>query len=260
MTSAVGQKSYLETVGSALQALTNGQVDADDADWFNSFLEELARGNTPAILNALNRSNDPIMREVNGPFEALLNRLPGFAETLDPKRDAFGQVVKSAGSSLQRQVNSISPLAITETTTDKASQIINEIQGRYDFPPSDKKIPGLDLKDIKVPGTKQSLYDRWKQIYSQSDVKEAVIEAYENPDFQQMSRVRSGSPLRDLQKETINNVLYQYREQAFGELIDEYPELLDQYEYQGELQQKQIEGEELPSDMVSPSLRPLLNQ
>jgi len=260
MTSAVGQKSYLETVGSALQALTNGQVDADDADWFNSFLEEIARGNTWAILNAVNRSNDPVMREVNGPFEALLNRLPGFAETLDPKRDAFGQVVKSAGSSLQRQVNSISPLAITETTTDKASQIINEIQGRYDFPPSDKKIPGLDLKDIKVPGTKQSLYDRWKQIYSQSDVKEAVIEAYENPDFQQMSRVRSGSPLRDLQKETINNVLYQYREQAFGELIDEYPELLDQYEYQGELQQKQIEGEELPSDMVSPSLRPLLNQ
>ncbi len=260
MTSAVGQKSYLETVGSALQALTNGQVDADDANWLNSFLEEIARGNTPAILNTLNRSNDPVMREVNGPFEALLNRLPGFAETLDPKRDAFGQVVKSAGSSLQRQVNSISPLAITETTTDKASQIINEIQGRYDFPPSDKKIPGLDLKDIKVPGTKQSLYDRWKQIYSQSDVKGAVIEAYENPDFQQMSRVRSGSPLRDLQKETINNVLYQYREQAFGELIDEYPELLDQYEYQGELQQKQIEGEELPSDMVSPSLRPLLNQ
>lgn len=260
MTSAVGQKSYLETVGSALQALTNGQADADDANWLNSFLEELARGNTPAVLNAVNRSNDPVMREVNGPFEALLNRLPGFAETLDPKRDAFGQVVKSAGSSLQRQVNSISPLAITETTTDKASQIINEIQGRYDFPPSDKKIPGLDLKDIKVPGTKQSLYDRWKQIYSQSDVKDAVIEAYENPDFQQMSRVRSGSPLRDLQKETINNVLGAYREQAFGELIDEYPELLDQYEYQGELQQKQIEGEELPSDMVSPSLRPLLNQ
>ena len=260
MTSAVGQKSYLETVGSALQALTNGQVDADDANWLNSFLEEIVRGNTPAILNAVNRSNDPVMREVNGPFEALLNRLPGFAETLDPKRDAFGQAVKSAGSSLQRQVNSISPLAITETTTDKASQIINEIQGRYDFPPADKKIPGLDLKAIKVPGTKQSLYDRWKQIYSQSDVKEAVIEAYENPEFQQMSRVRSSSPLRDLQKETINNVLYQYREQAFGELIDEYPELLDQYYYQGELQQKQIEGEELPSNMVSPSLRPLLNQ
>ena len=257
---AVGQKSYLETVGSALEALTSGQAFGDSADWIGSLFEELARGNTPAVLNAVNRSNDPIMREVNGPFEALLNRLPGFAETLDPKRDAFGQVVKSAGSSLQRQVNSISPLAITETTTDKASQIINEIQGRYDFPPSDKKIPGLDLKDIKVPGTKQSLYDRWKQIYSQSDVKEAVIEAYENPDFQQMSRVRSGSPLRDLQKETINNVLYQYREQAFGELIDEYPELLDQYYYQGELQQKQIEGEELPSDMVSPSLRPLLNQ
>jgi hypothetical protein len=257
---AVGQKSYLETVGSALEALTSGQAFGDSADWIGSLFEELARGNTPAILNAVNRSNDPVMREVNGPFEALLNRLPGFAETLDPKRDAFGQVVKSAGSSLQRQVNSISPLAITETTTDKASQIINEIQGRYDFPPSDKKIPGLDLKDIKVPGTKQSLYDRWKQIYSQSDVKEAVIEAYENPEFQQMSRVRSSSPLRDLQKETINNVLYQYREQAFGELIDEYPELLDQYEYQGELQQKQIEGEELPSDMVSPSLRPLLNQ
>ena len=51
-----------------------------------------------------------------------------------------------------------------------------------------------------------------------------------------------------------------HREQAFAQLLDEYPELFEQYEYQGELQSKQVEGEQLPSEMVAPQLRELLNQ
>ena len=50
-------------------------------------------------------------------------------------------------------------------------------QGAYAFPPAggDKgAIPGIDLQKLKVPGSNQSLYDRWKEIYAQSGIKKAV--------------------------------------------------------------------------------------
>ena len=281
---AVGQKSYLETVGSALEALTSGRAAADDADYGEAFLEELIRGNTPAILNAAGRSEDPYIREVNGPIEMLRNRLGSMSQTLNPRRDAFGQKVKSSGGSIvKRELNAVLPTTLSSTGVevkatqsdvnsglakkvgelirkeDKATQIILEIPGRYSFPPADKKIPGIDLNEMKVPGTNQSLYDRWQEIYSQSSVKEDVIEAYENPDVKQFTRPTSGSTLKDLQKQTINNVMQAHREAAFAQLLEEYPELYEQYEYQGELQLKQLGGEQIPKEMVAPGLRELIN-
>ena len=257
---AVGQKSYLETVGSALEALTSGRAAADDANYGEAFLEELVRGNTPAILNAVGRSEDPYIREVNGPMEMLRNRLGSMSQTLNPRRDAFGQKQKnSGGSNVKRELNAVLPTTLSESTEDKATQIILEIPGRYSFPPADKKIPGIDLNKMKVPGTNQSLYDRWQEIYSQSSVKEDVIEAYENPDVKQFTRPTSGSTLKDLQKQTINNVMQAHREAAFAQLLEEYPELYEQYEYQGELQLKQLGGEQIPKDMVAPGLRELIN-
>lgn len=257
---AVGQKSYLETVGSALEALTSGRAAADDANYGEAFLEELVRGNTPAILNSVGRSEDPYIREVNGPMEMLRNRLGAMSQTLNPRRDAFGQKVKSSGgSNVKRELNAVLPTTLSESTEDKATQIILEIPGRYSFPPANKKIPGIDLNDMKVPGTNQSLYDRWQEIYSQSSVKEDVIEAYENPDVKQFTRPTSGSTLKDLQKQTINNVMQAHREAAFAQLLEEYPELYEQYEYQGELQLKQLGGEQIPKEMVAPGLRELIN-
>ncbi len=257
---AVGQKSYLETVGSALEALTSGRAAADDANYGEAFLEEFVRGNTPAILNAVGRSEDPYIREVNGPIEMLWNRLGSMSQTLNPRRDAFGQKVKSSGgSNVKRELNAVLPTTLSESTEDKATQIILEIPGRYSFPPANKKIPGIDLNDMKVPGTNQSLYDRWQEIYSQSSVKEDVIEAYENPDVQQFTRPTSGSTLKDLQKQTINNVMQAHREAAFAQLLEEYPELYEQYEYQGDLQLKQLGGEQIPKEMVAPGLRELIN-
>jgi hypothetical protein len=281
---AVGQKSYLETVGSALEALTSGRAAADDANYGEAFLEELVRGNTPAILNAVGRSEDPYIREVNGPMEMLRNRLGSMSQTLNPRRDAFGQKVKSSGgSNVKRELNAVLPTTLSSTGVevkatqsdvnsglakkvgelirkeDKATQIILEIPGRFYFTPAKKKNTRNNKNYMKVPGTNQSLYDRWQEIYSQSSVKEDVIEAYENPDVKQFTRPTSGSTLKDLQKQTINNVMQAHREAAFAQLLEEYPELHEQYEYQGELQLKQLGGEQIPKEMVAPGLRELIN-
>lgn len=260
LTEAVGQKSYLETVGSALEALTSGRATSEDAAIGEAFLEELVRGNTPSILNSLGRSDDPYIREVNGPLEMLKNRLPGFIQTLDPKRNQLGQKVKSSYDRLTTELNTLLPTKLSEATNDKALQIIAEVRGAYAFPKSDRVIKGLDLKQFKVEGSNQSLYDRWKELYSELPVAETVIDVYENPDISKMKRVPRGSPLTDYRKQAVSDVLAGFREEALGLLLEEYPELEEQFEYMGELQLKQIEGEEVPSDTLAPSLQPLLEQ
>jgi hypothetical protein len=260
LTQAVGQKSYLETVGSALNAIVSGRAVNEDSDWANAFLEELIRGNTPSIVNSLGRGDDPYIREVNGPLESLYNRLPGLTSNLDPKRDAFGRKIQSAPGRISRELNALIPVRYSESKHDKALQIINEVRGSYAFQPSDKVIPGIDLQKIKVPDSSQSLYDRWKELYSELDPAGAVVEAFDNPEISEMAPISSSSPLTDYRRQTINTVLTAKKEEAKGLLLEEYPELLEQFEYLGEMQLKQIEGEETPREIIAPSLQPLLNQ
>ena len=74
------------------------------------YLEDITRRAVPSVLNSLGRSDDPYIREVNGVFETLLNRLPGYVQTLDPARDAFGQKKPQYGGGLmRREINAFNP-------------------------------------------------------------------------------------------------------------------------------------------------------
>jgi len=257
---AVGQKSYLETVGGFLDALVSGRVAAED-DYGAAVLEDVTRRAVPfgSALNTLGRTDDPYIREVNGPLETLLNRLPGFVQTLDPARDAFGQRKPSYGGGLmRREVNAINPFTMSKSRGDRSVEAILKYRSGYAFPDPKRTIPGLDLRDIKVEGSSQSLYDRWKQIYSESDVKQAVIEAYDNPDLSKITVPRAGNSLPEVQKEAISKVFEAYRNAAFGQLLEEYPMLQKQYEYNVELQTLQFEGKDLPKETVAPELQELV--
>ena len=97
-------------------------------------------------------------------------------------------------------------------------------------------------------------------MYSELDPAGAVVEAFENPEISEMAPVSSSSPLTDYRRQAINQVLTAKKEEAKGLLLEEYPELLEQFEYLGEMQLKQIEGEETPREIIAPSLQPLLSQ
>jgi hypothetical protein len=255
---AVGQKSYLETVGGFLDALVSGRAASED-DYGSAVLEDILRRTVPSALNSLGRSDDPYIREVNGPFEVLLNRMPGYVQTLDPARDAFGERKPSYGGGvLRREVNAFNPFMSSKSRGDRSVEAILKYRGAYAFPESDKAIPGIDLKKLKVQGSNQSLYDRWKEIFSQSDIKKAVIEAYDNPDLKKITVPRAGNGLPEVQKEMINKVFQAYRDEAFGKLLEENPMLEKQFEYNVDLNILQYEGKELPSETVAPELRELV--
>ena len=50
-----------------------------------------------------------------------------------------------------------------------------------------------------------------------------------------------------------------YREVAWFQLLDEYPEIAEQLGYNVELQLQQLQGEQLPKNTVAPVLQQLIN-
>ena len=269
ITQNVGQKSYLETVGSALEALTNGR--AQEGGYGSALLESLARRATPSILNAIGRSDDPYMREKDGPLEVLYSRLPGFMQELDPYRNAFGEKVPQYGgveydkegnrkvkNAMTRELNLFSPATISETWGDKATQALVEVGGSYQFPDPTRQFPGIDLRKIKVTNSNQSLYDRWKELYSQTGVKKAVERAFDNPFSNKVTRPRKGNGLKDYQRNAIKAEIEKYQGIALSKLLQEYPALFKQTKYNTELNMLQLKGEELPEETVAPELRELV--
>ena len=259
LTEQVAQKSYLQTVGEALDAMSNGRGMDDGGD---RFLKALARGNTPAILGSLSRSQDPYVRETDTPLDVIRQRLLSDSRSLDPRRDIFGEEVAYNARATIREYNAVSPATYSEVNMDEATRIIAELDIVSNFPDSDKVIPGLDLKEINVAGSKHSLYDRLKQLYSETNVKKDVVEVYEDPALSGITRPKKGQPFKDYQKSAVMSVMKSYRALALAQLFDEYPELEAQFEYMGELTEQQLEGGELPTDedLVAPELRQLLNQ
>jgi hypothetical protein len=263
LSQAVASKSYLETVGNGLDAIVSGRFGEENM--IKGVGEELIRGNTPAILNAIGRSEDPYMREVNGPLEQLANRLGPWSQSLDPKRDALGQKVPSGYSPLKRELNTLLPTKLSRKTTDRAKLILEEVRGSYAFPEPTAAFPGVDLRDLKNPETGQSAYDRWKQIYSETVHKgrnpaQTVVHAYEHPKVERLSAIPSGSVLNDLRYRTINTNLKALREKALAELVrDEYPELREQLRRNREQLKAYSRGEEVSNEPTAPILQQLIN-
>jgi hypothetical protein len=259
VTEQIAQKSYLKTVGDAVDSISNGKK-LEDIE--NRVLKELIRGNTPAILGNMSRSEDPYVRDVESPLELIRQRLLLDPRSLDARRDIFGKKVAYNRRALTREWNAVGFATVSKVEADEATRIVNELKITSYFPDSDKIIAGLDLKEIKVTGSKQSLYDRLQELYSKTDVKKDVVEVYKDPSLNEITKPRLGSPFKDYQKEAVMNVMSAYRNLALAQLLDEYPELEKQYEYMGELTEQQLRGEELPKkdDLVAPELRQLLNQ
>jgi len=276
VSSVVTSRSYMETVGSSLGAMTDGRFDFDSIG--EKVGEAIVRSYTPSILNSLGRAEDPYLREVNGPIEQLYNRLGGSASKLEPKRDAFGKKRRSASSRLRQEINPFVPTQGSVSTQNKARNILTEVRGRYAFPRPDTQFKGIDLRDIRNPETNQSAYDRWKEIYSTiegkgayagKNVEQAVVYAYENPlealggeAIKDLQEIPLGNPLTDLRKKVINKVMESYRQMALMTLIkNEYPELIEQYKVKGGLMEKYIQGEELPKGpVIAPEVQELLER
>lgn len=83
----VMSKTYLRGAADLVQVLS------DPKRYGESYVNRQIGTVVPALANTLKRAVDPVQREVNTPLDAMLARLPGLSERLQPRRDLWGREV-----------------------------------------------------------------------------------------------------------------------------------------------------------------------
>lgn len=98
-----------------LQGVTNlVNVISDPNRYGGRFFEGLAGSAVPGILGQTARMVDPYQREIDGVLDAVKARIPGLSETLQPKRDPYGEPVPSVDRPL-----GVLPIATSTMSQDK---------------------------------------------------------------------------------------------------------------------------------------------
>lgn len=82
--STVLDQSFLQGVQGALDTVSNPVEEVP------KFLNRQAGSLIPTLVGDTAKATDPLQREADNPLEAMLARVPGASQKLNPKRDAFG--------------------------------------------------------------------------------------------------------------------------------------------------------------------------
>lgn len=98
-----------------LQGVTNIVNAMSDPKRFGPKLaQNMAASAVPAIVGQPTAMNDPVVREVNSMLDAIKARIPVARESLMPKRDVFGEPIKT-----KERLGAISPVTEMKESEDK---------------------------------------------------------------------------------------------------------------------------------------------
>jgi len=88
----LSNKTWLSGLADAIQALED--PDRYSGRWFARLAGSMA---VPAGAAQVARTIDPVLRETKGPMETIRSRVPGLSQSLLPRRDIWGEEIRSEG-------------------------------------------------------------------------------------------------------------------------------------------------------------------
>jgi len=224
------QKSYLEGISQFVELLEDPNARGADV---------IGRITSAAVPNVLGRaaiSQDEAVRELDGLLDQMRSRVPELDSlqlegraALSPKRNVLGEVVtrpKALGEdTLGGWFNWVTPIQYREVSDDV---IYNEMVSlRHGFSPPKRERFGLDMRDYRRAGN-QDAYDRWLQLHGKVKLQNRTL----RQELRRMIRSRAYqdlSPVSNAEFESprvqaLRNVIQDYRNKAFGQMIEEFPD------------------------------------
>lgn len=222
----VTNKSYLAGVQMFTEALSDPERYSD------RLLRNLGSSMLPysGFLNQIQYgTGDQEAREVRSLADALLNKLPGGRDNLDPKRNLLGEEVIIENTPI---IGAINPIA---TSTQKNDAVLNEMANlnhAFREPPSTYNglIDLLGYTNAKG----QTAHDRRNEKLQSVKIggrtlRQALERLIKSRNYQRLSdRSEPGLPSPRIQQ--ITSLLTKYRSEALDETMQEFPELGDYYE------------------------------
>jgi len=190
----------LQGVSDTVQAMNNPD------QYFHRWLRNYMTSHIPNFVPTIASAMDPELREVNDMIEAFKSKTPFIKETLLPRLDIWGQPIVKEGA-LGPDV--ISPIFQSKISDDPVDQKLQAL----------KKYPGKVADRINgVKLTEQQYHDYQKLSGRLSH--DLLTEIILQPNFSEMPEFA--------QVEVINDIIGDAREEARGEMLRLYPEIIDQ--------------------------------
>ncbi|OAM90337.1 hypothetical protein OH491_25995 [Termitidicoccus mucosus] len=216
----VTSKGYLAGVSQVLDALNQPQRHLE------RFAQQRIASYVPNILNQVRGTldGDNALREVRSYSDALLNRLPGQARKVEPKRNLLGEPIDSALA--QTPLAWGNPFIRSREKGDAVFDEIARLGHGFSQPPVTYR--GHSLLDYRSPSG-QSAFDRWLELHGEVKLNgktlrqslEGLIKstAYRklpeaDPAFQDNPRA-----------EAVGKIVSRYRRSAMEQVQKEFPEL-----------------------------------
>ena len=227
----IQSKSYLQGLVQASGILTDPDVTVSKT------AGRLATAFTvPAFVASGRDLADPQLREVRGPLDQLISRIPFLSESLDPQRNLMGEPVdKKAFTGFGRVVsdsaNIFLPMMVNTTSDDVVTKELAQLAYPFDNPSKFKY--SEDLAQI-TNDKGQSAYDRWMELtgtvkigYGQRRNLRSALRrliqsnAYQKLPIEGVSELDVDSP----RVQEIKRLLSRYRATALRQMLREFPEL-----------------------------------
>jgi len=224
----VTSKTYLKGLSQFMDAVRSPEGSVTEAFFRNRIASYIPAG-INSIATAVG-ANDPYEREVRSVMDAIYKRLPGFSETLSPRRNVFGEVITA------RQAlgpDAISPFFSSTQTDDKVKLELARLD--YAFSPPGKVLDGIDLTQVKN-AKGQDFYDRWQQQLTtfrvgRSTLKESLGILIASPRYAKWRANEPDALANTDDPKTLQEVraeITYYRERAKQETLKEFPEVAKQ--------------------------------
>lgn len=222
MMSSVSSKTFLLGMTEFFDAAASGEgwrVERLTTSLAGSFLPNLMRQTNP----------DPVWRETRGFVDELAARTYGWSETLEPRRNLFGEVMVKPPGYFGRTFN---PFASMDPPSDAVANELLTLGEAMPMPPEKLQEYGIDLTDRTAwdNGTGQSPYDRMMELMGKphhgKSLREALTDRVQSEAWQTASSGTTAFP-GGKKLMIAREVIQAYHERAFSSMLKEYPALKD---------------------------------
>jgi len=176
--------------------------------------------------SALGRLNeyqgDQVSREINSLKEAVLYKIPGQREKLDPKRNILGEVMVSENVPLFGVIN---PIAYS---TEKSDSVLTEMANlKHAFrQPSSRREGGMVEMLNFTNANGQSSYDRWLELtgtikIGRKNLNESLEKLINSKQYNRLLPFSPETGLESPRVKAVRNMIGKYRSRAFNQMLKE---------------------------------------
>lgn len=213
----VTSKTYLSGVSEFFDIMSSVSSDPEENNKrLNSWIARMAGTVIPSNIAQLERTMSPELSATYGILDKIQSRIPGWSDSLPPRRNIFGEPIVLSGG-LGPDI--MSPIY---TSSDKKDKIADEIVRQK----TDVRMPMRSIRGIELDAAQ---YDRYVTLYSGKDnqyvkmpLKDKLRETFNSSQYKNATDGADG-----LKSLMIKSVFAGYRDAAQRQMIEEFPQIMN---------------------------------